>query len=265
MKQANATLGKTHGNQVNGRTIGQRIRQILADSAVEWKISERALKGILVVPFLIALSGVVAALMGKEAYKMFTGEDKIAETLQVIGWIISLVLTISIARKNKAAGDRVITVLYLILAGAIIFMIGEEVSWGQRIFGWTTPETYAEINKQHETNLHNIYGVGSTLKWLHMLVGAYGTFLPLLLFFSIKEGDTRRFLAKLVPPLSLIPFFFLPFIWRLYRNLFDAPKRFYFVISEYSEVMELVLVSGFVFFLIFQFRQFGERRSSTPS
>jgi len=265
MKQANATVAQSAGTQPRGQTIGQRIHQILADGAADWGISERALKLILMVPCLIALSGVVAALMGKDAYKMLTGEDKIAETLQVIGWTISLVLTIAISRRNHTAGDRVVAVLYLILAGAIIFMIGEEISWGQRIFGWTTPETYAEINKQHETNLHNIYGVGSTLKWLHMLVGAYGTFLPLLMFFTIKQGELRRFLSKLVPHHTLIPFFFLPFIWRFYRNLFEAPKRFYFVISEYSEVMELVLVSGFVFFLIFQFRQFGRRTSDTAS
>lgn len=32
---------------------------------------------------------------------------------------------------------------------------GEEISWGQHLFGWTTPEYWSGINDQNETNLHN--------------------------------------------------------------------------------------------------------------
>lgn len=35
------------------------------------------------------------------------------------------------------------------------YMAGEEVSWGQWLFHWDTPETFAAINDQNETNLHN--------------------------------------------------------------------------------------------------------------
>lgn len=45
---------------------------------------------------------------------------------------------------------------------ACIYFAGEECSWGQHYFGWETPETLAEINKQDETNLHN------TSSWLNM-------------------------------------------------------------------------------------------------
>jgi hypothetical protein len=33
----------------------------------------------------------------------------------------------------------------------------EEISWGQRIFGWETPMYLAKINEQKETNIHNIF------------------------------------------------------------------------------------------------------------
>lgn len=33
---------------------------------------------------------------------------------------------------------------------------GEEISWGQRIVGWETPEAIKQINAQEETNLHNL-------------------------------------------------------------------------------------------------------------
>lgn len=35
------------------------------------------------------------------------------------------------------------------------YMAGEEVSWGQWLFYWDTPEHWAAINDQNETNLHN--------------------------------------------------------------------------------------------------------------
>lgn len=42
----------------------------------------------------------------------------------------------------------------MITLGAF-YMAGEEVSWGQWFFYWDTPETWLEVNDQHETNLHN--------------------------------------------------------------------------------------------------------------
>jgi hypothetical protein len=42
----------------------------------------------------------------------------------------------------------------MVTLGAI-YMAGEEVSWGQWLFYWDTPETFARINDQNETNLHN--------------------------------------------------------------------------------------------------------------
>lgn len=47
--------------------------------------------------------------------------------------------------------------LGMLAFGAFIFL-GEEISWGQHFFGFSTPEKLMEINRQHETNIHNING-----------------------------------------------------------------------------------------------------------
>lgn len=44
---------------------------------------------------------------------------------------------------------------YLILAALFFFVTGEEISWGQRIFGWETPG-WMESNVQEETTIHNL-------------------------------------------------------------------------------------------------------------
>lgn len=237
--------------------------RFITAGARDWGISEARFKLMLLLPFAIAFSGVVAALMGKPAYKMLTGEDRIAEYLQVVCWVTSFLLTLWVVKNVGVYDNRVIAALYILLAVGIFFLIGEELSWGQRLFGWQTPEAYKEINKQDETNLHNIYGVGYTFKWIHMMIGAYGTILPLVLLRSNALKGYKSELSMLVPHYTLIPFFFMPFAWRLYRNLFDAPKAFYFVISEYSEVMELVLAAGFVLFLLFQKMQIDHQRHAS--
>ncbi len=38
----------------------------------------------------------------------------------------------------------------------LTYFAGEDLNWGQYIFGWDTPEALAAINKENETNLHNI-------------------------------------------------------------------------------------------------------------
>lgn len=42
------------------------------------------------------------------------------------------------------------------LAILAVLGAGEEVSWGQRVFGFETGETMSRINLQRETNLHNL-------------------------------------------------------------------------------------------------------------
>ena len=42
-----------------------------------------------------------------------------------------------------------------LLVAASVYIAGEEVSWGQHWFGWTTPDWLAAINDQNEANLHN--------------------------------------------------------------------------------------------------------------
>src|SRR6185295_2537016 len=43
----------------------------------------------------------------------------------------------------------------VIAALCCLYVTGEEISWGQQLFHWTTPEYWTRINDQHETNLHN--------------------------------------------------------------------------------------------------------------
>ncbi|MCA0921322.1 hypothetical protein [Pseudooceanicola nanhaiensis] len=79
------------------------------------------------------------------------------------------------------------TVALTVLYGAMyVFVAGEEISWGQRIFGWSSGEYFVENNFQAETNFHNLvvgdHHLASTLfgNWLTPVLLLYLLVLPLL-------------------------------------------------------------------------------------
>ena len=239
------------------------VKRLIADAAHEWDLPQKTILAIVCLPSILALSGVAAALMGKDAYKWFTGEDGFAENMQVLFLVLAFVLSLTIVRQLWKTRDKGIALLYLGVSMALFFLIGEEISWGQRIFGWETPESIKAISKQPETNIHNIYGVWDLFKWMQLLVGAYGTLLPLLFLRWPVVARYRKTLSLLVPHYVLIPYFLFLFVWRIYRNLFEPPKKYYFVIWEFNEVLELILYVGVVLFMIFQLRQ--TRQTEVPS
>lgn len=44
----------------------------------------------------------------------------------------------------------------LCVTAGCLYFAGEELSWGQHLFGWGTPDYLERLNDQGETNLHNI-------------------------------------------------------------------------------------------------------------
>ncbi len=236
--------------------------RFLNQGAAAWGISSKQMLLIWCIPGVAILLGVVAAGMGKKVYKLYTMEDGVAEVIQVILYIAAFVFCFKVTRKLWQTDQKIFAAMYAVVLLGLFFMIGEELSWGQRIFGWETSEALREINKQEETNLHNIHGVGSTFKWLQLLVGAYGTILPLLLL-SGGVFQRNKFFSYVIPHYTLIPFFAPLFFWRIFRNFFDMPKAefdqiakgLYFVVSEFNEVMELCFAAGVMLFLIYQWRR----------
>lgn len=237
------------------------VGTLFDQGANAWNFSPGTLILIWLIPIFVIGIAVVSALLGKEMYKLFTGEDKIAETLQVLFYAIACVLSLTIVKLLLKDDQKFVASLYIIVCIGLFFMLGEELNWGQRLIGWQTPDSWEAINKQKETNIHNIYGVGFAFKWMQLAVGAYGSILPLLILNFRVFRRYKSFLSFLIPHYTLIPFFMPLFFWRIYRNFFEAPRQYYFAIAEFNEVMELILSIGMAFFMIFQYRRLRARQA----
>lgn len=142
-----------------------------------------------------------------------------------------------------------------------LFGAGEEISWGQRIFNFKTPDLLYNLNEQHEFNLHNIYLVNDTdekhgiarlleinfqykLFWLF-----YGVILPTAVLFSESLSMLTQKIRLPVPPIALGVFFLIN--WVVYRITLsfllpaNMPYGYYLGITEIMEC-----VSAFLFMML---------------
>lgn len=85
-----------------------------------------------------------------------TVEDGIVEWLTV-GALISLAVMLFLdLRRLSSETPRALTLVGYALAAACLLGAGEEISWGQRLFGFETSLEFQKLNHQKEANLHNL-------------------------------------------------------------------------------------------------------------
>jgi hypothetical protein len=120
-------------------------------------------------------------------------EDGFTESSTAI--TLFLVTIICVLRILKLKQSR--SLLFLGMTGFIgivgLFGAGEEISWGQRIFGWETPEYFLEHNKQEETGLHNlVVEIDGEKLNLNKLIFGTGLAIGLAIYLFVMTPIYRR-------------------------------------------------------------------------
>lgn len=82
-------------------------------------------------------------------------EDGVIEQASAVLFLSCSIVAILVAVRSVSRNRRII---HAILAIGFFLFFGEEISWGQRIFGFQTNEIIKNINVQNETNVHNLLG-----------------------------------------------------------------------------------------------------------
>lgn len=200
--------------------------------------------------------GQVAAefIFPKEAVLHFRRENGVHEWIQFALLIGTLILSIKILKSMPSPKNKWLIAWFVFAAIGSFYTAFEEISWGQWIFKWATPEAFEEINQQGETNLHN------TSKWLNqkprlllevgIIVG--GIIIPLLAMLKPKWLPKR--FEIIYPPNFMIfiavIYTMAKFSHKFSRMLFDEK-----VFQRSSEIEELYL-----YFFIFLYMIVLHRR-----
>lgn len=152
---------------------------------------------------------------------------------------------------------RLVFLFVCIAALGCLYIAGEEHSWGQHFFHWKTPEYWAEINRQQETNLHNtmpLFGKKPrALLEFAILVG--GLILPLLAMFYPVIRSNRW--SLFIPGSALVPTVLGAVLFKsmdALQKMFAIPS----LVMRPSEATEMFLYLFLLIYLILFTRRIGE-------
>jgi len=171
-------------------------------------------------------------------------EDSIFEYLTFASYLAAagfFLTTITRVWKLSIPKQRGITIaIFIIVALICVFIAGEEISWGQRIIGWNTPDLIAARNFQQETNLHNFlsprlkeqlvmitaigFNIGLFGVWLGFwkeyeeylsLIFPHPAMFVLVIFIGVSGGFKEELFEELLAAFGLIYSIWIWSSWRL--------------------------------------------------
>lgn len=193
-------------------------------------------------PIAFLFIGTIIWLWPNDFLISLNKEDHLIENTQFIFLLLACLFSGATSRQLFKSKNKVWAILYALATLAIFIIAGEEISWGQRIFGIVTPEYLANQNSQGEINVHNLTSVSKFVGLVYMFIGIYGA-LSWILFKikKVRELNCSRFF--IIP--WYLAFYFLPiFIY----NLLLPPTKPH-GLGEWSEMTELLMYAGALAFI----------------
>src|SRR4051812_41462293 len=158
-------------------------------------------------------------------------EDSIVEDITAIALFAAAVLGVLLARRARRAGRPALVWGFYACFALVVFLIGmEEISWGQWIFFWNSPETFKEINSQGETNLHNIGPLQGHSEWFR-----FAFVVAALVGLLCNRRDALREIAT---PSSLAGPFLVIFAYTLIDMSDDFFSHVPWIVTTFSSMSE---------------------------
>lgn len=246
-----------------------KIRPVMSDA--RWLRLSVASIPIFTVALVVALKVTVPNF-----YRLLIAEDGPVENATVIAYGAAAVLAAGLFISLRSQQQKIIAFLYLALAAGLLFIAMEELNWGQRLVGFSTPNFFVEHGTKPEFSLHNLKAV--PLGYLFILVGFFGAFSRLILKKPLA-GRYPMVLALLTPRVAWSGFFLVPLLLYIYYEyvyqtvmlpLGIEIRREYkweghFITGKDQEPIELLLAIGFLVFLLDNWRNYRTIRWSSGS
>jgi len=210
------------------------------------------------IPLAFALLVIVTGGFAPEFYGAWIIPEGygLLEFTQFIVMIGAFVLAVRLLFDPFVRQRPFVLAVTIIVALGSLFIAGEEMSWGQHFFHWNTPEYWAKVNVDDETNLHKTYDIFDKIPRVTLELGVLigGILIPAAAYFR-PEIRASRF-ALFFPAAALVPTALLALGFKL---LDEARARELVLAYERpSESIELYLYFFILAYLIVFTRRIGE-------
>ena len=108
------------------------------------------------IPVLVFVIQIITELtVSQRKYTRLYTENGPIELIQAYVLFIAAAIAVRWLIRERKSRDLFMKGWISLALMGCVYVGGEEISWGQHVFHWMTPEEWAAINDQAETNLHN--------------------------------------------------------------------------------------------------------------
>lgn len=190
---------------------------------------------------LIGIIGVgfYLAVLGDAQFRAYVVEDGVLETGTAVLMLVGAIIVFVRFLRERRSHPWTFTAFSIFTTILLIFVAGEEISWGQRIFNVESNEFFLNNNIQNETNLHNMAINGVNLnrlgaKFLSLFLILYYVVLP---YFYSRRGAIHRWMSHLCVPVPKIHNGIMLLIFAIVIDQIPSPKR-----GELNEVCLSIFV-----------------------
>jgi hypothetical protein len=197
-------------------------------------------------------------------------ENALFELSTALFFLIASIILFLLFRSSKNIFFILLSILFFVGAG-------EEISWGQHLIHFSTPNYLNKVNVQNEFNFHNIevFNTGNfdgskktgiqrllEINFLFRLFCLfYGIIIPMLMIQSKKISDFIDYIKMPTPKLSVGVFFMINwFVYRLVLMLLPVGNHIYYYLTA-SEVFECI--QAFIFLCIsYEYYRYNLKKDS---
>jgi hypothetical protein len=203
------------------------------------------------------------------AARRLVHEDGVVEWLQVILFALAACYFFLIVKQHGSCYQSVIIQrLFILLLVGCLFVIGEEMSWGQRLLNLHPSDFIRRINKQDEFNFHNLRVFQPYRHWLLIGFGLIGLVGIASKNYSSRVGGSGEWSILFLPLNALALVFFYAVLGGLFVEWGDRlmestdgakfAKRFRFIAGRTSEIVEMFIAFAVFWYSFSLQRKFND-------
>jgi hypothetical protein len=222
-------------------------------------VSSRAVTAIVAAPLLLLAAAIIGLAIPatRPATSMLLSENRPVELLTFLFAGLAGAYALVLAVRIRRTEHPLLVAFYAVFAIGLLLVAMEEISWGQTLFHWRTPAGWNAVNRQHETNLHNLTALGGHNDWFRLAFGVGG-------LVGVALGAIPAF-RRVATPVVLAPCFLLITVHAgidFANDFVSLGATEDWVIQRSSEMVELIIALGAAAYLALNARLLAPRRAT---